>query len=64
MIQSRKDKYSLRDIDLNVCYCDESGMGQEPIATMVGIIVDSSRMHLTTQDWDDLLNTLSEIIGK
>lgn len=46
------------------CYSDESGMGKEPITTMVGIIVNSYRMHITKQDWDWLLDTLSEIPGK
>ena len=49
---------------MNFCYSDESGMGQEPIATMVGIIVDSGRMHLTKQDWADLLTTLSGITNR
>jgi len=54
----------LEDDGVNICYSDESGMGQEPIATMVGIIVDSGRMHLTKQDWLDLLAHLSIITGR
>jgi len=50
--------------DVKLCYCDESGTGDEPIATMVGIVVDSSRMHLTKKDWADLLTHLSELAGR
>jgi hypothetical protein len=52
----------LVDDAVNFCYIDETGTGQEPIATMVGILVDSGRMHLTKQDWNDLLQILSDII--
>ena len=48
---------------MKFCYCDESGTGDEPIAVMVGIIVDASRMHITKQDWCDLLNDLSGLVG-
>ena len=50
--------------DMNFCYSDESGTGQEPIATMVGIVVDSSRMHLTKSDWNELLSDLSQMTGR
>jgi hypothetical protein len=53
------DKRLLEDGGVNFCYCDESGTGQEPIATMVGIVVDAGRMHLTKSDWLDLLGILS-----
>ncbi len=49
---------------MKVCYCDESGTGNEPIAVMVGIIVDSQRMHVTKDHWKGLLETLSKIVGK
>jgi hypothetical protein len=49
---------------MKVCYCDESGTGDEPIAVMVGIIVDSHRMHITKQDWLDLLQKLSARAGR
>jgi hypothetical protein len=49
---------------LNLCYCDESGSGDQPIAVMVGIVVDCHRMHITKQHWADLLAKLSEIAGK
>ena len=52
---------SLQDDRVNICYSDESGMGEEPIATMVGIIADAGRMHLTKQDWHDLLEILNNI---
>ena len=49
---------------MNFCYSDESGIGQEPIATMVGIVVDSGRMHVTKSDWVELLELLSRVIGR
>ena len=49
---------------VNLCYCDESGMGEEPIATMVGVVVDAQRMHLTKAHWQDLLDILSKITGR
>ena len=61
VIQSAKEERRLEDDGVNFCYCDESGTGQEPIATMVGILVDSGRMHLTKQDWHGLLKSLSAI---
>jgi hypothetical protein len=48
---------------MKLCYCDESGTGNEPIAVMVGVVVDSQRMHITKEDWDDLLEHLSGIVG-
>lgn len=49
---------------MKVCYVDESGTGNEPIATMVGIIVDSQRMHVTKEHWGGLLKTLSKIVNR
>ena len=49
---------------MKICYCDESGTGDEPIAVMVGVIVDAQRMHVTKSDWKDLLDSLSCIAGK
>lgn len=49
---------------MKFCYCDESGTGSEPVAVMVGVIVDSQRMHLTKHDWRDLLETLSTVTGR
>ena len=46
---------------MKFCYCDESGMGEEPIATMVGVVVDADRMHLTKADWVGLLEILSGV---
>lgn len=57
-------KRLLKEDGVNSCYCDESGMGKEPIATMVGIIVDAGRMHKTKKDWADLLRILSNLTGK
>ena len=45
-------------------YIDESGLGNEPIAIMVGIVADSHRMRLTKEHWNRLLSTLSLIIGQ
>ena len=45
-------------------YIDESGTGNEPIAVMCGIIADSYRMRITKVIWNNLLETLSEIIGR
>jgi len=49
---------------MNLCYCDESGTGEEPIAVMTGIVVDASRMHLTKAHWQALLNELSREAGR
>jgi hypothetical protein len=49
---------------MKFCYCDESGTGTEPIAVMVGVVVDAQRMHLTKDDWNDLLSTLSRLLGQ
>jgi len=52
-----------RGYNVNLCYCDESGTGDEPIAVMTGIVVDASRMHLTKEHWGDLLAGLSQETG-
>jgi hypothetical protein len=39
-------------------------MADEPIATMVGIVVDASRMHVTKHDWRELLAGLGSRIGQ
>jgi hypothetical protein len=49
---------------MKVCYCDESGTGDEPIAVMVGVIVDTQRMHVTKDHWHELLDSLSRIVGR
>src|SRR5438132_431646 len=49
---------------VKLCYCDESGTGNEPIATMVGIVVDATRMAKTKRDWAELLAEREEIVGK
>ena len=46
---------------VNFCYADESGIGGEPIATMVGIVVDAGRMRPTKADWLALLELLNQI---
>lgn len=49
---------------VKLCYCDESGTGDEPIATMVGVIVDAKRMHLTKAEWRGLLDAVSKLAGR
>lgn len=49
---------------MKVCYFDESGTGQEPVAVVVGIVVDTQRMHVTKGHWLTLLSNLSDIVGK
>lgn len=49
---------------MRLCYCDESGTGKEPIAVMVGIVVDAHRMHVTKKHWQELLGELSNIAGR
>lgn len=49
---------------MKLCYCDESGTGDEPIAVMVGVIVDSHRMHVTKDEWRELLDSLSRVVGR
>jgi hypothetical protein len=49
---------------MKLCYCNESGTGNEPIAVMVGIVVDASRMHVKKDDWQELLTALSTIIDR
>jgi len=49
---------------MKLCYCDESGTGDEPIAVMAGVIVDCQRMHKTKEHWCNLLKALSNIVGK
>lgn len=62
---SDSDKlFPIRGGRVNFCYCDESGTGSEPIAVMVGIVVDSQRMHITKKDWMELLDHLSSIAGR
>lgn len=45
-------------------YIDESGTGKEPIGVMVGVIANAYRMRPTKKSWSNLLDYLSEIIGK
>jgi Protein of unknown function (DUF3800) len=49
---------------MKLCYFDESGTGQEPVAVVVGVVVDSQRMHVTKEHWGRLLSELSGIVGK
>ena len=47
---------------MKACYCDESGTGEEPIAVMVGVVIDVQRMHVTKSDWKALLVAFSRIV--
>jgi hypothetical protein len=57
-------KSQLGEIPMKLCYCDESGTGDEPIAVMVGVLVDIQRMHITKQDWCSLLAILSRLTDR
>ena len=46
---------------MKFCYLDESGLGEEPFAIMVGIIVDSQRMHITKNEWLEKLTMLKKL---
>lgn len=56
--------YAWANDPMKVCYCDESGTGDEPIAVMVGIIVDTQRMHITKDHWGQLLEVLTKLAGR
>jgi hypothetical protein len=45
-------------------YIDETGLAEEPVGVMVGVIADSHRMRPTKEHWANLLITLSQIIGR
>jgi len=45
-------------------YIDESGISDEPVGVMAGVVADSHRMRLTKRDWNRLLVALSDIIGR
>lgn len=49
---------------MKFCYLDESGTGAEPYAVMIGIVVDAQRMHVTKDDWLNLLSSLSKLTKK
>lgn len=49
---------------MKFCYCDETGTGEEPIAVLLGVVVDAQRMHVTKEHWQGLLDALSEIVGR
>lgn len=49
---------------MKFCYFDESGMGNESVLVMAGIIVDAQRMHVTKDVWGDFLDNLSKVAGR
>ncbi len=44
---------------MKVCYCDESGTGNEPIDVIFGVVADSQRMRVAKDHWKELLDHLS-----
>lgn len=51
-------------LHMKFCYFDESGTGNEPVAVVAGIVVDSQRMHVTKENWGSLLANLSQLVGR
>jgi len=49
---------------VKICYFDESGTGNEPVAVVTGVVVDTQRMHVTKEHWSSLLSKLSDICGR
>lgn len=49
---------------MKLCYCDETGTGEEPYAVLLGVVVDASRMHVTKDNWAGFLAQLSEMVGQ
>jgi hypothetical protein len=49
---------------MKLCYCDESGTGDEPIAVMAGVLVDCHRMHITKAEWGGLLEYISGLADR
>jgi len=49
---------------MKVCYFDESGTGEEPVAVVTGVVVDAQRMHATKEHWSELLDVLSGLCGR
>ncbi|MBO6533290.1 MAG: DUF3800 domain-containing protein [Muricauda sp.] len=48
---------------MKFCYIDESGTGNEPVAVMVGILVDAYRMKPTKAGWEERFNYLTNGLG-
>jgi hypothetical protein len=51
-------------ICVKFCYVDESGMGNERIATMVGVVTDATRMRMMKAEWAGLLIALRNMTGR
>lgn len=49
---------------MKFCYLDESGIGDEKYAAMVGIIVDHTRMHKTKSEWKEQLDAITKLAGR
>ena len=61
---SKQDHFNSGERTVKFCYCDESGTGGSPIAVMVGVVIDSSRMRPTKIQWQGLLDTLSNLLDR
>jgi len=49
---------------MKFCYADESGLGEEHIFVMAGIVTDAARMHMTKKEWNSILDALSGMLKK
>jgi hypothetical protein len=49
---------------MKLCYCDETGTGEEPFAVLLGVVVDATRMHVTKEEWGGFLLDLSKQVGQ
>lgn len=49
---------------MKLCYCDETGTGEEPCAVLLGVVVDVARMHVTKDYWAGFLRDLSKQVGQ
>ena len=50
---------------MKFCYIDESGLTKgDRIIVLVGVVVDSHRMHISKAEWSEMLGACSRITGK
>ncbi len=50
---------------MKFCYVDESGLSKgDRIIVLVGVVVDSHRMHISKAEWSEMLGKCSRITGK
>lgn len=48
---------------MKFCYLDETGTGTEPIAVIVGVLVDAYNMKPTKKEWDEKFSYLTDELG-